>query len=108
MSRRKSDSRHNKLVKEIAQRLERKGYSVQTLVNYQRNGYEGEFDVYARMNGVHEYHEIKSRNSKKNIRRALKQFQRARKAYPNRNWAFYLDTPDGEDRYYVRRNRNVA
>lgn len=70
-------------------------------LQYKENGYEGEFDVYAR--GLYNQHtcvEVKVYRSEENAEKAIKQFVRAINAFPDRNWMFYLVTPAPNDGYY--------
>lgn len=90
---------HDDLVEEVAQRLRRRGYRVETLVPYNMKGRCGEFDILAYRDGHAEYHEIKTALTPRNEQRAIRQFSRASQVF--HNMRFYLHCPGFEKEYFV-------
>ena len=71
------ESRHDKLVDIIANRLEINGWRTKCFTEYHHNHKHGEVDLYACKNGYTAVFEIKSRYKPKSFRYAKKQLWRA-------------------------------
>ena len=63
--------------------------SIESTLEYDTGKYAGEFDVLGiAKSGVWHYYECKSHYTHDAYSRALKQFSRCAKAFPNREWKF--------------------
>lgn len=89
------DQRHEAIVNLFYEHIRRyMPYEIVTKhAEYTRNGYDGEFDIYAKIGKDCLYVEAKSSCHPRAISRAMQQFTRAALAFPEYRWTFYIATP---------------
>ncbi len=83
----KRKSKHKRLVSELVQRLAKKDHYeyIGWNVPYFKEGLEGEIDViaYSSTNKTFHFYEVKSRNTLRNYQKAVIQFERYKRAFPD-------------------------
>ena len=100
---------HDSIVERLFLRLREKPhdaiYQWLEYESWQKNGtaLRGEFDVLRRRGNNLTYYEVKSHENKKAYGRALVQFERAQRAFPEYNWRFVLVTNEGVRRVNLER-----